>query len=220
MCQKYFNPRAPCGARHLKQSEIAAILNFNPRAPCGARRAMFFGRWSSLRFQSTRPMRGATGQAHPLHPLRLHFNPRAPCGARLWCDTFYSVFLIFQSTRPMRGATHPNWIKGGVSGISIHAPHAGRDLIGADGEIDLSISIHAPHAGRDEHLEQLLPPSWQFQSTRPMRGATCDCRQRYFFRNYFNPRAPCGARPRSGVAGFGAWWISIHAPHAGRDEAP
>ena len=34
--------------------------------------------------------------------------------------------------------------------ISIHAPHAGRD-IGYDGRIGLyvDISIHAPHAGRD-----------------------------------------------------------------------
>ena len=78
-----FNPRAPCGARRSRKWYYKAVGYFNPRAPCGARRlfqcglaggvlisihaphagrdrAMFFGRWSSLRFQSTRPMRGAT----------------------------------------------------------------------------------------------------------------------------------------------------------------
>ena len=57
----------------------------------------------------------------------------------------------------------------------------------------------------------------QFQSTRPMRGATPTAPTPSLSRSYFNPRAPCGARPgptghRAGVGG-----ISIHAPHAGRD---
>ena len=59
------------------------------------------------------------------------------------------------------------------SGISIHAPRAGRDiLIEVDGKT-VVISIHAPHAGRD-------------RKSYPCRmgGST-----------YFNPRAPCGARP-------------------------
>ncbi len=78
-----------------------------------------------------------------------------------------------------------------------------------------------------------------FQSTRPMRGATyCTPAQR-FSGDHFNPRAPCGARPRTVrprviILEFqstrpmrGATFpslhedthaaISIHAPHAGRD---
>ena len=56
--------------------------------------------------------------------------------------------------------------------ISIHAPRAGRDLLGLSGCFDLlKISIHAPRAGRDPGDGRCLP------------GASD-----------FNPRAPCGAR--------------------------
>ncbi len=58
-------------------------------------------------FQSTRPMRGATGR------------PLSPCA-----DT-----LRFQSTRPMRGATVPVCDRRLCVVISIHAPHAGRDVL-------------------------------------------------------------------------------------------
>ena len=59
------------------------------------------------------------------------------------------------------------------------------------------ISIHAPHAGRDGVLG---PCSYQ--------------------NTYFNPRAPCGARPHVRDGQLKAAAISIHAPHAGRDPAP
>ena len=58
-CSRYFNPRAPCGARLSSSASAPKMSNFNPRAPCGAR----------LREN------GAT-------PEQRHFNPRAPCGAR------------------------------------------------------------------------------------------------------------------------------------------
>ena len=80
-----------------------------------------------------------------------------------------------------------------------------------------------------------------FQSTRPMRGATCGLLRRYVGAvRYFNPRAPCGARlNQNNVRNFAAYFnprapcgarlvdavnrrnggaISIHAPHAGRDR--
>ena len=58
--------------------------------------------------------------------------------------------ITFQSTRPMRGATYFFLYFYFAIGVSIHAPHAGRDLI-----------PNRLHKG-----EEL------FQSTRPMRGAT------------------------------------------------
>mgnify|MGYP004535488647 CR=1 FL=1 len=56
-----------------------------------------------------------------------------------------------------------------------------------------------------------------FQSTRPMRGATQFRHFERYAQDYFNPRAPCGARLclASGIRSM--WRISIHAPHAGRD---
>ena len=105
--RKYFNPRAPCGARQrqhdalLRQPLISihaphagrdrksypcrmgGSTYFNPRAPCGAR---------------------------PLVPgiyqlLKNHFNPRTPCGARRQIHQDHRLTMEFQSTRPMRGAT-------------------------------------------------------------------------------------------------------------------
>ena len=39
--------------------------------------------------------------------------------------------------------------------ISIHAPHAGRDLLDpSPTHTDILISIHAPHAGRDSDLTE------------------------------------------------------------------
>ena len=56
-------------------------------------------------FQSTRPMRGATGRFRNGFVPPRSFNPRAPCGARPESSLTLGTTLSFQSTRPMRGAT-------------------------------------------------------------------------------------------------------------------
>ena len=56
----------------------------------------------------------------------------------------------------------------------------------------INISIHAPHAGRDADKRK-SKANKEFQSTRPMRGATHLSEKFADLRN-FNPRAPCGAR--------------------------
>ena len=102
----------------------------------------------------------------------------------------------FQSTRPVRGATgrqarpYCDW------NISIHAPRAGRDLVYLIvWQLRLYISIHAPRAGRDRHIWNACYGRDQFQSTRPVRGATMGRGWMARQRPDFNPRAPCGARP-------------------------
>src|ERR1017187_2966912 len=77
-------------------------------------------------FQSTRPTRGATQHIHG-----------------------YKSGHGFQSTRPTRGATPLGRVTTTCTYVSIHAPHAGRD-IRRSGEQDSSVvSIHAPRVGRD-----------------------------------------------------------------------
>ena len=58
-----------------------------------------------MRFQSTRPSRGAT--APQLGQIRqlTYFNPRAPRGARPYFTQKFTGNKAFQSTRPSRGAT-------------------------------------------------------------------------------------------------------------------
>ena len=60
------------------------------------------------RFQSTRPVRGATVEK----------------------NGYVITYDEFQSTRPVRGATVPQQRLGPVQQISIHAPRAGRDKEG------------------------------------------------------------------------------------------
>lgn len=77
----------------------------SPRAPHGARLA-----WSKVqrlgwRFQSTRPVRSATGSSTSRQRVTTGFNPRAPHGARRWAVAQVLALVRFQSTRPARGAT-------------------------------------------------------------------------------------------------------------------
>ena len=171
--------------------------HFNPRAPCGARPSKEQQRKRRVCISIHAPHAGRDERDAARRARSRNFNPRAPCGARL--------------------AAHRHGFV--VVDISIHAPHAGRDSIwlsqaarrkvfqstrpmrGATSlliclltESDF-ISIHAPHAGRDVSL---LP--------RPPLP------------RHFNPRAPCGARPRCSNCHKLRRPISIHAPHAGRDS--
>ena len=168
------------------------------------------------KFQSTRPMRGATPRnfAHTLfqylsihaphagrdpawscrclhYPVSIHaphagrdayinsrswmtlrFNPRAPCGARHSALTIRPSSRAFQSTRPMRGATRRTGYGRAHGDVSIHAPHAGRDLT--------SLRVRSS-AG-------------SFNPRAPC-GARRQARRFYSNLSSFNPRAPCGARP-------------------------
>ena len=81
------------------------------------------------------------------------------------------------------------------------------------------ISIHAPLAGRDFLRDDHGMRITQFQSTRPLRGATDASPLRRGRAPYFNPRAPCGARRDKALVVPGLDEISIHAPLAGRDAA-
>ena len=141
----------------------------------------------------------------------------------------------------MRGATRPKWCQKIASGISIHAPLAGRDPYNSGiGGMTINFNPRAP-CGARHHQGISSEGKSTFQSTRPLRGATSASAQPWMCPRYFNPRAPCGARrfspvsasvstafqstrPLRGATDDGAdvWrklGISIHAPLAGRDRA-
>ena len=118
------------------------------------------------RFQSTRPMRGATVTREQL-VRALYISIHAPHAGR------------DEGFRPRRNLTD----------ISIHAPHAGRDrfdaasvlysryfnprapcgarlLLRAQHGRGLVISIHAPHAGRDSKHAQKVPYTFAITDKR------------------------------------------------------
>ena len=57
-----------------------------------------------------------------------------------------------------------------------------------------------------------------FQSTRPAWGATVKTSNNYNKQQYFNPRAPHGARLQKMSLSIIDFVISIHAPRMGRDH--
>ena len=148
-------------APHTGRDYISMLLtlgscHFNPRAPYGARPVVFGNdQMTSITFQSTRPIRGATAST-----------------------ALVIIWPVFQSTRPIRGATVVHAVVAAAIAISIHAPHTGRDsgscwrysrrglfqstrpIRGATLQEGRAadagrISIHAPHTGRDARR-----PTW------------------------------------------------------------
>ena len=145
----HFNPRTPCGVRRSFGAPACPPTYFNPRTPCGVRHDAIHRLDSSLKFQSTHPLRGATGlfpEKYAAFQISIHaplagcdkaarheqksqpnFNPRTPCGVRRSDWGAAALPVTFQSTHPLRGATGLGGSLGGQSRISIHAPLAGCD---------------------------------------------------------------------------------------------
>ena len=169
-----------------------------------------------MKFQPTRPLRGAT-VTEPLTISLLEFQPTRPLRGATTADAEKAKRIEkFQPTRPLRGATVATGIIPARFGISTHAPLAGRDLKGGGRSLLLRISTHAPLAGRDASAYASVPSASRFQPTRPLRGATVASAFTYLEEIFqptrplrgatvttprpqpstrnFNPRAPCGAR--------------------------
>ena len=119
---------APLAGRDPERAyPVRRHRHFNPRAPCGARLSRPIRKVFVQRFQSSRPLRGATHhQGHHLQPDAISilaplagrdgvrtaftadsadFNTRAPCGARRRQTRRRRKTAPFQSSRPLRGAT-------------------------------------------------------------------------------------------------------------------
>ena len=233
---------------------------FNPRSPCGERHLVYHWPIVSLIFQSTLPVWGATRELSPRKPVgiisihaprvgsdrqpapgsdrELYFNPRSPCGERRLSKAWICSVTYFNPRSPCgerrRGSVclpaqynfNPRSPCGerrqlfhrhsGLCGISIHAPRVGSDLTGPGSQLPAGISIHAPRVGSDGLSNHRRAP--------PV---------------YFNPRSPCGERPEAqakalcialfqstlpvwGATGRPSTYhlrsvISIHAPRVGSD---
>ena len=103
----------------------------------------------------------------------LDFNPRAPCGARhVVCDNDLKSFRHFNPRAPCGARLRAVPGDFTLLKISIHAPRAGRDLALKKTLLSFVISIHAPRAGRDLRRSFNESHLAEFQSTRPVRGAT------------------------------------------------
>ena len=124
-----------------------------------------------LSFQSTRPMRGATFSSIIIISMPTFQSTRPMRGATALYTAILSL-CKFQSTRPMRGATAFLGICARRVGVSIHAPHAGRDVYVPFFPPKICrFNPRAPCGARLSGSTSSLVAQ-TFQSTRPMRGAT------------------------------------------------
>ncbi len=122
------------------------------------------------------------------------FNPRARTGRDEFSCAYRYKPDMFQSTRPIRGATQTQLGPLGKPAVSIHAPRMGRDLGTFRNNAEfLGFNPRAPYGARPRHASGNWSRS-EFQSTRPVWGATLIRRRCY----------------REAI-------VSIHAPRMGRD---
>ena len=122
-------------------------------------------------FQSTLPLRGATGTVN--HDI---------------------ISTRFQSTLPLRGATRgcPCFLE--VVMISIHAPLTGSDVERLCQELGLeNFNPRSPYGERPASGYNLVVNDI-FQSTLPLRGATVQGFPFDYRHQNFNPRSPYGER--------------------------
>ena len=112
-------------------------------------------------------------------PQMQHFNPRTPCGVRRFRVSIKRIDFAFQSTHSMRSATMSTIMLPIVG--EFQSTHSMRSATSSSVVLvcAIVISIHALHAECDP------------KPTRTLR-LTID----------FNPRTPCGVRPKSNNAHF------------------
>ena len=177
---RYFNPRAPRGARRHQAVCRTVQIQISIHAPREGRdREAPYQKGVKIAFQSTRPARGATRAKGGAPLWSTNFNPRAPRGARRRAAAFRSPLRHFNPRAP-RGArpTLPKQRRSAKKNFNPRAPRGarpGRGCIDAAFVCDFNpraprgarpqcflqiqllphISIHAPREGRDESLRGL-----------------------------------------------------------------
>ena len=146
-------------------------------------------------FQSTHPVRGATNKARtPLVPTLISIH--AP---REGCD--------LATAPPNRSGS-----------ISIHAPREGCDVLFRCLRPVAEISIHAPREGCDARPASPCTTTSSFQSTHPVRGATCCELTSMVSYSQFQSTHPVRGATDGPIHRRRHQAISIHAPREGCDR--
>ena len=209
-------PLAGCDAGHGRSKHRRG--DFNPRTPCGVRHLYTSCmRWPRI-FQSTHPLRGATaGSAArdgPDGEISIHaplagcdgtciahssdcptnFNPRTPCGVRRSSRSISHWASWISIHAPLAGCDIQAGLLRLPAQISIHAPLAGCDLMAIYRSAACAISIHAPLAGCDCRSRPCLRRPRPISIHAPLAGCDSAIRQGAHPARYFNPRTPCGVR--------------------------
>ena len=156
---------------------------------------------NDCKFQPTRPLRGATKPTIACAESGAGISTHAPLAGRDFGWGYDRLSRLAISTHaPLAGRDSTLAPERRKQAISTHAPLAGRDEIQRlHSQRAVLISTHAPLAGRDRSARAALAAGRDFNPRAP-----CGARPRRSLSPrwscYFNPRAPCGARPGTGVS--------------------
>ena len=214
----HFNPRSPCGERHVTPSTTIASGRFQSTLPVwgatsetlylimlvrisihaprvGSDRGLMVPDWREEEFQSTLPVWGATRFRPSRWRIRAYFNPRSPCGERPAQLTYRVVHAV----------------------ISIHAPRVGSDLLRLADRLHRGISIHAPRVGSDAASSVPKGEPGVISIHAPRVGSDLGSAARCPFPSGISIHAPRVGSDALISDLFHALSISIHAPRVGSD---
>ena len=149
--QDVFQSTRPMRGATQYNEAAASYFVFQSTRPMRGATAVYNAMLTTCKFQSTRPMRGATGKLVVYDEAHMEISIHAPHAGRDWDGIVPGDITVkFQSTRPMRGATsarrRPSTSR---SYFNPRAPCGARLLRSVRQDVRNDISIHAPHAGRD-----------------------------------------------------------------------
>ena len=123
-----FNPRPPCGGRQRRTARRTAHCKISIHAPRAGGDRKFIEKYGSVVISIHAPRAGGDGMDTLFHAPFYLFQSTPPVrGATGTVRQARNLLRVFQSTPPVRGATCSEVYTNRENGISIHAPRAGGD---------------------------------------------------------------------------------------------
>ena len=145
-----FNPRSPYGERLRLLLLLSLLRYFNPRSPYGERRYRRMRMDNQKTFQYTIPLRGATLLNHNITPAGI-ISIHAPLtGSDVATDRVHFLFFDFNP----------------------RSPYGERLFIRSFLGLPTHFNPRSPYGERPD-VKSLETLAIEFQSTLPLRGATC-----------------------------------------------
>ena len=209
-------PRA--GSDSPTASTRRSAIYFNPRSPCGERRSFSWGSFQLKSFQSTLPVRGATGIASGDFRGEDGFQSTLPVrGATKPARSFRRIFPDFNPRSPC--GERPSLPAGDrkASNFNPRSPCGERPSLPAG---DRKASNFNPRSPCGERLNVHNTKTYLqvFQSTLPVWGATPVRVSLTWESKSFQSTLPVWGATSTALTLSSTRMISIHAPRTGSDK--
>ena len=233
-----FQSTLPVWGATVRTRRTCSPRHFNPRSPCGERHLSVGQRDCSHRFQSTLPVWGATPRNAPFCRQCRQFQSTLPVWGATSRMGGYQPSAIFQSTLPVWGATRAlRTGKAPNRNFNPRSPCGERHRYGVQLGHHGYFNPRSP-CGERPGLKKFFGRGENFNPRSPCGERLVES-DNMELEKHFNPRSPCGERPlmlsihsfhsvfQSTLPVWGATMpeqddqelrnISIHAPRVGSD---